>query len=217
MERVGARRLKRAGARHKSVMAMPIRRRLPGFSRAIGPALRDEAGFTLLEVMIAIVLMTIGLLAAAGSYPSLTALALYGKDQTRAMLIAQQKMEDYRAVTVTSLAGLVGDFRTQVTATYFDQNGNSLATPTGAYFTRDVQVQYWTWVTNSFSAPASPYATPTAGTTYVYHVTVATHWLVRGQTVFTSGNTTSPNGCVLGGVAVAVGRGCVTVSSFAAP
>jgi prepilin-type N-terminal cleavage/methylation domain-containing protein len=185
--------------------------------RAIGPALRDEAGFTLLEVMIAIVLMCVGLLAAAGSYPALTALSLYGKDQTRATNLAQQQLEDYRNIAVANLAPLVGDYRSKVAAQYFTQNGASLATSTGAYFTRDVQVQYWTWVTNSFAAPANPYATPTSGTTYMYRISTATHWLVHGQTIFTSGNSSSPNGCVTGGAAVPVGHGCVTVSSFAAP
>jgi prepilin-type N-terminal cleavage/methylation domain-containing protein len=192
------------------------RLRPPRRTGAVSPVLREEAGFTLLEVMIAIVLMSVGLLAAAGSFPALTTGALYAKDQTRASNLAQQQLEVYRSGSVSSLAPLVGDFRTKVATQYFDQNGNRLTASTGAYFVRDVQVQYWTYVTNGFT-PSSPYTTPTAGTTYLYRISVATHWHVRGQTAFTSGNVNSANGCVVAGIAVPVARGCITVSSFAAP
>jgi len=182
---------------------------------AIRPVWRDERGFTLLEVMIAIVLITVGLLAAADSFPRLTAASLYGKDQTRGASLAQQQMEVYRNTATSALASLVGDYGT-VASGYFDQNGAS-TTQTAAYFTRDVQIQYWTWSvsTNAFVQPASPYVVP-AGS-YVYRISIATHWPVRGQTIFTSGNVSSPNGCVRSGAAVSVGLGCVTVSSFVAP
>jgi len=182
---------------------------------AIRPVWRDERGFTLLEVMIAIVHITVGLLAAADSFPRLTAASLYGKDQTRGASLAQQQMEVYRNTATSALASLVGDYGT-VASGYFDQNGAS-TTQTAAYFTRDVQIQYWTWSvsTNAFVQPASPYVVP-AGS-YVYRISIATHWPVRGQTIFTSGNVSSPNGCVRSGAAVSVGLGCVTVSSFVAP
>jgi prepilin-type N-terminal cleavage/methylation domain-containing protein len=195
---------------------MGSRPRRPQYTGAARLLLREEAGFTLLEVMIAIVLTTVGLLAAAGSFPALTAAALYGKDQTRAANLAQQQLEVYRNVSPTSLAPLVGDYRSQVAAQYFDQNGATLATSTGAYFSRDVQIQYWTFVSNSFSG-SSPYTTPASGTTYIYRVSVATHWLIRGQSAFTSGNVASPNGCVVAGSAVPVARGCIMVSSYAVP
>lgn len=181
--------------------------------RAIPPALRDERGFTLLEVMIAIVLLMVGLLAAADSFPRLTAAALYGKDQTRGTNLAQQQIEVYRTVTPSSLGGLAGDYGT-VTSAYFDQNGNAVTQTSAAYFIRDVQIQYWAWVTSTsaFAPPASPYTPPTAA--YVYHIAVATHWLVRGQTTFTTGTT---SGCVTGGSSATVGLGCVTVGTFVAP
>ena len=194
---------------------MCTRVRFTGVLSAIRPVWPDERGFTLLEVMIAIVLITVGLLAAAGSFPQLTAASLYGKDQTRSANLAQQKMEVYRNTATSSLASLVGDYGT-VASQYFDQNGAS-ATLTTAYFTRDVQIQYWTWSasSNAFVQPSNPYQVPTGS--YVYRISIATHWLVRGQTIFTSGNTTSPNGCVKSATVVPVGLGCVTVSSFAAP
>jgi prepilin-type N-terminal cleavage/methylation domain-containing protein len=179
------------------------------------PVLGDERGFTLIEVMIAIVLMMVGLLAVAGSFPRLMAMSLYGKDQTRGANLAQQQMEVYRNTATPTLGLDVGDYGT-VPTEYFDQDGTS-TTQSAAYFTRDVQIQYWTWSasTNAFVAPSNPYAAPTGP--YVFRVSVATHWLVRGQTVFTSGSTTSPNGCVTGGSAVTVGLGCVTVSTFVTP
>lgn len=182
---------------------------------ALRPVLRDERGFTLLEVMIAIVLMMVGLLAAADSFPRLMAMSVYGKDQTRGSNLAQQQMEVYRNTATPTLGTSVGDYGT-VPSQYFDQDGNG-ATQSGAYFTRDVQIQYWPWSasTNAFVLPASPYTAPAGA--YMFRVSVTTHWLVRGQTVFTSGNTTSPNGCVTGGSAVTVGLGCVTISTFVAP
>jgi prepilin-type N-terminal cleavage/methylation domain-containing protein len=202
---------------------MPTCARFTGVLSPIRPIFRDERGFTLLEVMIAIVLITVGLLAAAGSFPQLTAASLYGKDQTRSANLAQQKMEVYRNTSCSSLNAFVGDYGT-VASQYFDQNGTS-TTAAAAYFTRDVQIQYWTWSasTSAFVQPANPYLAPSgtctssASPSYVYHISVATHWLVRGQTTFTSGNGNSPNGCVKSGAAVSVGRGCVTVSSFVAP
>lgn len=169
----------------------------------------DDRGFTLIEVMLAIVLMTIGLVAAAGSFPALTQAALYGKDQTRATNLAQQQMELYRNTVTSTLAGLVGNYGT-VASQYFDQNGNS-TTAASAYFTRDVQIQYWTWsvTSTSFVVPASPYVTPTGS--YVFHISIATHWPVHGNTAFTTGAT---SGCVTGGSTVPVGIGCVTLSSF---
>jgi prepilin-type N-terminal cleavage/methylation domain-containing protein len=173
----------------------------------------DQRGFTLIEVMIAIVLMTVGLVAAAGSFPALTQAALYGKDQTRAANLAQQQVEDYRNTVTTTLSSAVGDFGT-VASQYFDQNGVT-TTQGAAYFTRDVQIQYWTWsvTSTSFVQPASPYVSPT--TSYVYHISVVTHWPVRGHTAFVSG--TTPEGCVVGGAAAAVGLGCITLSSFTSP
>lgn len=183
---------------------------------AIRRILGDEGGFTLIEVMIAIVLMMVGLLAAADSFPRLTAMSLYGKDQTRGTNLGQQQVEDYRNVATSTLAGKVGDYGT-VPSQYFDQNGNTVTSTSTTYFTRDVQIQYWTWMSSAsaFAAPANPYAVP--GGPYMFHVAVATHWPVRGQTIFTSGNSSSPNGCVAGGAAVTVGLGCVTVSSLVAP
>ncbi|HLW48968.1 MAG TPA: prepilin-type N-terminal cleavage/methylation domain-containing protein [bacterium] len=174
--------------------------------------LSDDRGFTLLEVMLAIVLMMIGLLAAAGSFPSLTRAALYAKDQTRATNLAQQQLEIYRNTVTTTLGGLVGNYGT-VASQYFDQNGGS-TTQAAAYFTRDVQIQYWTWsvTSTSFVVPASPYVTPSGS--YVYHISIATHWPVRGQTAFVTGTT---SGCVTGGTTVQVGLGCVTLSSFSSP
>ena len=178
----------------------------------IRPALSSEAGFTLLEVMIAIVLLTIGLLATASTFPSLMAEALYGKDQTRAANLAQQQMEVYRNTATPTLAGRVGNYGT-VASQYFDQNVTT-TTPAAAYFTRDVQIQYWPWSTSlaAFVTSTTPYTAPSGN--YMFRVSVTTHWLVHGQTAYTTG---TPSGCVVGGVAVSVGLGCITIGTFVAP
>src|SRR5262250_1645117 len=103
-------------------MRTPVRLGKP--SPAVRSAMRDEHGFTVLEVMFAIVLMLIGLLAAAGSFPRLTAMSLYGKDQTRSANLGQQQLEIYRNTVTPTLATLVGDYGAVVANQYFDQNGN---------------------------------------------------------------------------------------------
>lgn len=191
--------------------------------------IRGEAGFTLVEVMIAIVLLTFGLLAVADVIPRGLLLGVYGKDQTRSASLGQQEIECLRNQAPSVLDGMAGDYGTtravNPTAcnlgglpsmtTYFNQNGVvTAAGATNVYFTRDVQVQYWPYnvTTNAFALPAS-YTKP-AGT-YVYRVSVATHWLIHGQTIYTSGQAT--NGCVSGGTALPLGQGCVQVSSYTSP
>jgi len=173
--------------------------------------------------MLAIVLMTFGLVAVADVFPHGLALGLYGKDQTTAAGLGQQKIEYYKNQATSILGPLVGDYTVKVTTEYFDTRGNATTqTATGAaapYFLRDVQIQYWTWngATSQFTLPASPYAVPGAGISFVYRVSTATHWLVRGQTVFASGNTSTPNGCVNGAAQASTGLGCVQVSTFITP
>ncbi len=83
-----------------------------------------------------------------------------------------------------------------------------------------MQIQYWVWIpggcggTDCFVRSATPYTAPGSGT-YVFRVAVATHWLVKGQTSFVSGQTT--NGCVSGTAAVPTGLGCVQVSTVISP
>jgi prepilin-type N-terminal cleavage/methylation domain-containing protein len=202
---------------------------------------RGERGFTLIEVMVACVLLTFGLVAVAGVFPQGLAMGLYGKDQTRSAGLAQQEIECLKNQVVLLGAGkalnnvggggyvFVGDYgstrsttptvcnpsSTAAVTTYFDQNGNP-TTSSAAYFTRDVQVQYWSWNGTGYVLPASPYSQPSGP--YIYRVSVATHWLVHGQTIYTSGQTSpSPNGCVNGGSAVPTGHGCVQVSTIVSP
>ena len=190
--------------------------------------IRGERGFTLIEVMVAVVLLTFGLVAVAGVFPQGLAMGLYGKDQTRASALAQQEIECLKNQATSTLGGFVGDYGNTKSAatvcnpsstgpatTYFDQNGN-VTTSSAAYFTRDVQVQYWPWNGTAYALTATPY-TPPSGS-YVYRVSVATHWLVHGQTIYTSGQIApNPNGCVNGVTAVPTGQGCVQVSTIVSP
>ena len=190
--------------------------------------IRGERGFTLIEVMVACVLLTFGLVAVAGVFPQGLAMGLYGKDQTRAASLAQQEVECLKNQTTSTLGGFVQDYgvtkpsatvcnpsSTAAATTYFDQNGN-VTTSSAAYFTRDVQVQYWPWNGTAYTLTATPYTAPSGS--YVYRVSVATHWLVHGQTIYTSGQISpTPNGCVNGGTAVPTGQGCVQVSTIVSP
>jgi len=176
----------------------------------------DECGFTLIEIMIAIIIMTVGVLAVANVFPSGLMLSVYGKDQSKAADLAQRWVEDLKNNLPSTLAADAGDFGT-LASQYYDINGNG-TTAGAAVFTVDLQVQYWVWnaSTSQYVVSGTPYTAPGSGS-YVYRVSVAAHWLQDGHTVFTSGHTTSPNGCVVGGVAVPTGPGCIMTSTFVYP
>ncbi len=57
---------------------------------------RNERGFTLVEVLVAIVILTIGIIALAGSSSSVTRMIGRGKIETRAAQAASRRMEILR-------------------------------------------------------------------------------------------------------------------------
>jgi Tfp pilus assembly protein PilV len=180
-----------------------------------------ECGFTLIEAMIAISLLTFGLLAIAGVFPNALALGEYAKDETKATELAQQEMEFIKYQATSWIPTYVGDYASgsAVPTAYFTSSEVTTTSST-AYFTRDVQIQYWLWSGSGcggagcFVISSTPYTAP-ASTPYVYRVSVATHWLVNGQTAFIRGH--SVNGCLNGVTAVAVARGCIAMSTFIHP
>jgi hypothetical protein len=168
-------------------------------------------------------------LAVADVFSRGLALGLYGEDQTRGAGLAQQQVEFLKTVptsaspcpgtpiaqtTSTGLNCLVGDYKVTVSTSYFDINGNPTAQAT-AYYSRDVQIQYWPWNggTNQYVIGTPPYTAP--GGPYVFRVSVSTHWLVRGKTTFVSGQAT--NGCVVGATAVPTSLGCLQITTFVSP
>ncbi len=182
-------------------------------------AIIGEKGFTLIEAMLGIVFLLIGLLAVADVFPRGLSLGRYGKDQTVATSLAVQEMEDLKNSGTSFIQGKVGDYASvgTVATAYFKQDGSltSQSDPL-AYFVRDVQIQYWTWNNTQFvQQTPSAYTPAPASGTFVYRVSVAAHWLVRGQTSFVSGQAT--NGCVSSSVAVPTGIGCVQVSTYVSP
>jgi len=175
-----------------------------------------ETGFTLIETMLGIVLLTVGLLAVADVYPHGLALSAYGQAQTAAAALSERWIEDLKSEPTSMLIHDLGDYGT-VPSQYFDQNGTP-TTAAAAVFTVDLQIQSWIWDpgTAQYIISATPYTSPSSGQ-YVYRVSAATHWLVNGHTAFTFGNSGAPNGCVVGGVAAPEGAGCVQTSTFVTP
>ena len=204
-----------------------------------------EQGFTLVEVLAAAVLLTWGLLVLLDVLPRGLRLSELGKDQGTATALAQQKLEFYKTKTTAWMTTDVGNYVSRGSSVVdmqpecFDVNGTLLAAgatcagmfPQTAYFARDTQIQYWTWdnATSKYSGTA-PYTAP--GTTpYVFRVSVATYWFVRGAGVPAPGVTTfqtgGPTGCVPPGgntiartdpgPAVSMGTGCIQVSAFISP
>ena len=68
------------------------------------------AGFTLLEVMIAVAIMSMALVAAIGSQSQSVSLATEAKFSTTATLLAQSKMADLEANATDDLFSDSGDF-----------------------------------------------------------------------------------------------------------
>jgi len=183
---------------------------------ARGAPVSGERGFTLIEVMIAIIIMTVGLLAVASVFPPGLVLSMYGKDQSKAANLAQRWVEDLKNGPIATIAADVGDFGT-VASQYYDSNGNG-TTAAAAVFTVDLQIEYWVWNagTGQYVESGSPWTLPGSGQ-YMYRVSAATHWLQNGHTVFTSGHLASPNGCVVGGAEVPTGPGCIMISTLVEP
>jgi Tfp pilus assembly protein PilV len=90
-------------------------------------AIAVENGFTLLEAMLAILLLTFGLLAVADVFPRGLGLGQYGKDQTKATILAIQEAEDIKYQSTAWITTKVGDYASAgtVATAYFDQNGAS--------------------------------------------------------------------------------------------
>jgi prepilin-type N-terminal cleavage/methylation domain-containing protein len=62
----------------------------------------DRSGFTLVEVMIAIVVLGVGVIALAGSSASVTRMIGRGKHETRAAQVASRRIEALRAAALSS-------------------------------------------------------------------------------------------------------------------
>lgn len=200
-----------------------------------------EQGFTLIETMVAVILLVVGVLGLLEVFPRGLRLGVYGNDQGKASALSLQRLEFYRNQSPACLAGCtptltrIGDYGQTGRAAdagpeYFDVSGQPTAA-SSAYYTRDVQVQYWTWTTASAScggappcyAALTPYTAPGSGVSYVFRVSVATHWVVRAQTtgsprmdVYTPTGS-GASGCVVNSASVPMGPGCIEVTTFITP
>jgi prepilin-type N-terminal cleavage/methylation domain-containing protein len=133
----------------------------------------DQRGVTMVELMVAMVLMTIALLALAATFPY----AMYGVAasgfQTTATLLAQEAIERAKAADYGSIASLSFDGSSGTLPTDCSGSGNFRAVAAFAGFTRCVAVQSGT--------PTSTTTTITAVVVFsgsvpdpIYRTTVAT-------------------------------------------
>ena len=80
----------------------------------------QQAGFTLLEALIALLVMSFGMMALAGMQLSLSRSGDVAKQRTEAVRLAQQQMEVLRSyASVAAWAALVGGWDTATTNTLY--------------------------------------------------------------------------------------------------
>ena len=96
----------------------------------------NERGFSIVEVLVAIIILTVGLLALAQSSGAVTSMIGRGKQDTRAAALAQTQLEVLRqqaAAATPKCNGLAGGTRTEagtgsvITWTVTTPNANSRA------------------------------------------------------------------------------------------
>lgn len=76
-------------------------------------ALRSRSGFTLIEVMIAVLVLAVGLLGVAALFPTAYANVDSGGRRTEATALAQSFLEQLRTIGANDFDGMAGAFPTQ--------------------------------------------------------------------------------------------------------
>jgi type IV pilus assembly protein PilV len=110
----------------------------PPATAGLGPVpARDRAGFTIVEVIVAILILTIGVLALAATAAVVTKQMARGNRQTVASTIAQARFDSLTSVDCTKLAaagatntGTVEYRKGQVSETWAVTDGNDVKTIT---------------------------------------------------------------------------------------
>ena len=80
----------------------------------------DEGGFTLVEVLIAMVILTVALVSMAEMMAITLRMQMLGRNETAAIRLVQSKMDELVAVNFTSATVAVGGSLTADVANYFD-------------------------------------------------------------------------------------------------
>ncbi len=87
----------------------------------------NERGFTLIEVLIAMVILTIAMVSMAELMAITIRMQMMGRNETAAIRLAQSKVDELVAVNFTNASVAVGGSLTTDVATYNDAPANGFA------------------------------------------------------------------------------------------
>ncbi len=87
----------------------------------------DERGFTLIEVLITMVILTIAMVSMAELMAITVRMQMMGRNETAAIRLAQSKVDELVAVNFTNASVAVGGSLTTNVATYNDAPANGFA------------------------------------------------------------------------------------------
>ena len=95
------------------------------FRRKSGSKNASERGFTLIEILVALAVMTIGMMGTMAMYTSITRSTAVAQQMDRSVMVGEQLMEELRGMSVSSIQAMAQP------ANYTDR---------GITYTRQVQV-----------------------------------------------------------------------------
>ena len=101
---------------------------------------RNRRGFTIVEILVAVIVLSIGVLALAGTLGTITRMMSNGQQKTRAATVAASTLESLRNQAYTAIPKCSGLSNGSSTTSLYGTRYSSSWTITGAGTSRDVRI-----------------------------------------------------------------------------